>query len=370
MDNQSRKTPAPTADRGWFRRNIVKIVIVLAAVGILTGVAAVPPRNRQVPPGEAEPVNVTVMEVVATSELADTFALPGVVEPNRVVTISAEVAARVERIPQEEGDMVRAGDLLIQLNRDFIEPQFRAAEAQYRRDQIEFGRMEALVKENATSRQDLDNATTSLAASQAALEEARARLERTRIVAPAGGVLNKLLVEEGEYVQAGTAVAEIVETDTVKVVVNVPERDTAFFTVGGKAEVFADVRDQECTLAGTITYIDELANPQTRSTPLEVTLPNRERLLRSGQIVRARLTRRLLKDAIMIPLLAVIPMEEGQVVYVVENSQAQRRDIEIDVIQGDRIRVTRGLDAGEKLIIAGHRFVAPRQKVNVVSETR
>jgi membrane fusion protein (multidrug efflux system) len=369
MSVPSRQSAESQADRGWFRRNVVKILIVLVGIGVLAGVSAVPPRSREVPPGEPEPVNVKVMEVVAEPGLEDAFTLPAIVQPNRVVTISAEVAARIEQIPLKEGDTVRAGDLLVQLNQDLIEPPFRAAEAQYQRDQIEFERMEALVNENATSRQDLDNAVTKLAASQASLGEARARLERTRIVAAAGGVLNRLLVEEGEYVQPGTAVAEVVEMDAVKVRVDVPERDIGFFRVGGAAKVFADAGDREHPLIGTITYIDELADPKTRTTSLEITLDNRERLLRSGQIVRAGLTRRVIENAIMIPLLAVIPMENGYAVYVENGSQAERcDDVEIGVIRGDRVQVLKGLGPGQKLIVAGHRFVAPGQKVNVVSE--
>ena len=158
-----------------------------------------------------------------------------------------------------------------------------------------------------------------LATSEAQLKEVQARLERTRIVAPITGILNDLPVEEGEYVQAGYAVAEIVDTDPVKVVVQVPERDVPFFSVGQKTEVLADIKGAEQSMAGTITFISELADPQTRSTRLEITVPNKEGLLRSGQIVRARLTRRILENVIMIPLLAVIPMEDSKAVYVVES---------------------------------------------------
>jgi membrane fusion protein (multidrug efflux system) len=110
---------------------------------------------------------------------------------------------------------------------------------------------------------------------------------------------------------------------------------------------------------------------------MEITLKNEERLLRSGQIVRVRLTRQILKDAILIPLLAVIPMEDGMAVYVVNSpegvpktTQAERRQVELGTIKGDRIQVTAGLEAGDKLIIAGHRFVAPGQKVNVIAENK
>jgi membrane fusion protein (multidrug efflux system) len=230
--------------------------------------------------------------------------------------------------------------------------------------------MKELFENDATSRSDLDNATTQLATSKAQLEQARARLERTRILAPISGVLNDTPVEEGEYVQVGTPVAEIVDIDTVKVVVDVPERDISFFEVGAEAEVFLSYKDQEKSLTGKITFINELADQQTRSTGMEIILQNEKGFLRSGQIVRVRLVRRVLTDAVLIPLLAVIPTENGNAVYVVGSEEAQRRDVKLGTIKGDRVQVTKGLEPGEKLIIAGHRFVAPGQKVNVVEENQ
>ncbi len=370
MPNQSPETRTGKISQGWLRRNAPKAVIILAAVAILTVITKMPTRKRDAPPTEAPPVNVTVTTVIAEPQLADTFDLPAIVEPNRIVTVSAEVSGRIERIPQKEGSEVRVGDLLIQLNTDLIRPLFEIAEAQVERDQIEFDRMTNLVKQDATPRRDLENATTQLAISKARLEEVRARLDRTSILAPTAGVLNELLVEEGEYVDAGKAVAEVVDTHTVKVVVDVPERDIAFFAVGQKAGVFVDVKGEKISLIGTITFISELADAKTRSTRMEITLENKERLLRSGQIVLVRLTRRTLKNAILVPLLAVIPMEDSKAVYVVNSTEAERREVELGIIKGDLVQVKRGLESGDRLIIAGHRFVAPGQKVNVVSENK
>jgi len=370
MSEQTPKTKMVKTGQSWLRRNATKAVIILALIAILTGIALMPQRKRDAPPTEAPPVNVTVMTVTAEPQFADAFDLPAVVEPNQIIRVSAEVAGRVERTPLKKGSAVRAGDLLIELNADLVRPQFEIAKAQFERDQIEFDRMAGLFKENATPRRDLDNATTQLAISKAQLEEVRARLDRTRILAPMAGGLNDLLVEEGEYVQAGTSVAELVDTDTVKVVVEVPQRDIPFFAAGQEAKIFADAKGQETSLVGTITFISELADQQTRSTRMEITAENKQRLLRSGQIVRARLTRQILRDVIFIPLLAVIPMEDSKAVYVVNSSEAQRREVELGIIKGDRIQVTRGLAPGDRLIIAGHRFVAPGQKVNVVSENK
>ncbi|MBN2129561.1 MAG: efflux RND transporter periplasmic adaptor subunit [Sedimentisphaerales bacterium] len=356
--------------RGRLLGLVIKAVIVLIAIGLLAGVIMMPADKEEPAATEAPPVNVTVETVAVEPQLVDSFDLPAVVEPNRVVTISAEVAGRIERILSTEGRPVAAGALLLELNADMIRPQVERVQAQHERNQIEYKRMAELVDMEATSRSDLDNATANLAASKAQLAEVKAQLERTRILVPMAGVLNDLHVEVGEYVQPGMPVAELVETDPVKVVVDVPERDVAFFEVGRQAEVFADVRGDEISRMGTITFINELADPQTRSTKMEVSVANDEGLLRSGQIVRVRLTRRILENAILIPLLAVIPMEQGQAVYVVNSSEAQRREVQLDIIQGDRIRVKEGLKPGDKLIVAGHRFVAPGQTVTVVSEKK
>jgi membrane fusion protein (multidrug efflux system) len=346
----------------------VKLAIAAVAIIALFVLAYVPSPKQEVAPSEAPPVNVTVLPVTAEPRLPDTFDLPAVIEPNQIVTVAAEVAGRIERIGPREGAQVQAGDLLMQLNTDLLQAEFERAQAQAKNDQTEFERQQGLVQGGAAPTRQLDQAATQLAISQAALQEVRARLERTRILAPASGVLNDLPVERGEYVQVGNPVAQIVQTDIVKVAVHVPERDVAFFSPGQTVKILADIKGRPRSFAGTITFISSVADARTRSTRMEITLPNQDGLLHSGQIVRARLTRRILEDAILIPLLAVIPMERGYTVYVVESSKAERREVQLGIIKGDRIQVLKGLQPGDQLIVAGHRFVAPGQDVQVIPQ--
>jgi membrane fusion protein (multidrug efflux system) len=365
MSDPSPKKRAGKKSRAWLR-TVITLVTLLGAIAVLAAITRIPAPKREAVVTEAPPINVSVIPVTAEPVLPDTFDLPAAVEPNRIVTVAAEVAGGIERIPPKEGSTVQTGDLLVQLNTDLIEPQVEIARAQVSRDKIQYERMSALIKTDATSRSDLDDAATKVATSEAQLKEVQARLQRTRILSPITGILNDLPVDEGEYVQVGAAVAEIVETNPVKVIVQVPERDVPFFSVGQKAEVLADIKGREQSAAGVITFISELADPQTRSTRLEITVQNKDGFLRSGQIVRARLTRRILENVIMIPLLAVIPMEDGKAAYVVESGLAQRHDVTLGVIKGDRVQVIKGLHPGDQLIVSGHRFVAPGQKVNVV----
>lgn len=367
MSSRVAKTEIRPAGKWRSGRFWVKLAIVVAAIIALFLLSRVQPPRKQVAATPPPPVNVTVLPVTPEPKLADTFELPAVIEPNQVVAVAAEVAGRIEWIGPRKGSPVQAGDLLMRLNTDLLQAEFERSQAQAKNAQTEFERQQGLVRGGAAPSRELDQAATQLAVSQADLQEVRARLQRTQIHAPAGGILNNLPVEQGEYVQAGAPVAQIVQTDIVKVAVHVPERDVAFFSQGQSVEILAAVKGCQQSFHGAITFISSVADDRTRSTRMEIRLPNPDGALRSGQIVRARLTRRIMENAVLIPLLAVIPMEDGYAVYVVTESKAQRRMVQPGIIRGDRVQVVQGLQPGDQLIVAGHRFVAPGQTVNVVS---
>jgi len=357
------------------------VVIGTVIVGVVANLPDPPHSQSEV---TVPPVNVTVQVVKPIERLRDAFVLSAVVEPNQVVELAAEVPGRIERYGARgqavsapgktweagsivaEGEPVTLGDPIVHLNDELLRAQFDRAQAQYDFDLGEFTRILAMLERGTTNQTELNQARMRRDVSKAALDEAARQLERSTIVAPLSGILNRLPLEIGEYAGAGDAVAEIVDIDTVKVVVEIPEREVFYFSVGGEVELLVRAPDESVVL-GHITYMSQLADPQTRATPVEVTVANSDRQLRSGQIVRARLTRRWLNDVIMVPLDAVIPLEAGRAVYVVEDGRAQRRDVELGLIQGREIHVTRGLAAGDQLIIAGQRYVSPGQAVSVIA---
>ena len=350
-------------------RVLLPLAVVIAAAEGVFWLYLMKPRQEETRQTPVAPVNVRVEVVRAIPEMPDTFELPAVIEAHCVVTVSAEVAGRVEKIACREGRTCRKGDLLVALNSDLLQAAFDCAKAQADYDRAQHARIRKLHAGGAVTDQDLDQATACMAISKAAVDAARAELVRTRILAPTRGTLDDLMVEEGEYVQAGTPVAKIVDVDAVKVVVQVPERDVPFLKTGDATPVFATVRGAETKVGSTVSFISEIANPDTRASRVEIAVDNRKRLLRSGQIVRVRLTRRVLRNAVMIPLLAVIPQENSKAVYVVEDGKAQRREVTLGIIRGTRIQIRRGLEEGDRLIVAGHRFVGPGQRIRIVEET-
>ena len=324
-----------------------------------------------------KPVNVTVEKVEVIPTVPDEFVLDATVEPNRVVKVSAEVAGRIERYGQrngkqlKEGDFIDTGAALMYLNTDLLQAAYDQIKAQYEFDVRNYARIEQARQRNVATQKELDEAATNLALSKATLDEVKANLERTEIISPASGILNRLPVEIGEFVQPGTVCAEVVDSRTVKVVVNISEQDIGYFRVGQEQEIFMDYNGKAMTLSGEITYISEVAEEQAHTTRVEISIPNEENEFHSGQFVTVRLKRRDLKNVIMVPLDAIIPLENGYMVYVVEDGKAQpRENIKIDIlsIKGKRIRVVSGLAGGEELIVKGNWMCGPSQDVRVISQ--
>ncbi len=384
---------------------LLPTLILLAAVGGVVGLQKVLPDREEVFDPQAEAViNVQVERIDPIERWQDTLSLPARTEPDEITRIRAEVPARVETYaprgadpvdpksprdpegaggvaePVDEGDHVEKHQPILYLNAELLAADFAVAKAEYDRTLEEFERVEQLKREGVATEHEFDLADAALKTSAARLSAAEARLRRTRILAEASGVLNRLPVEAGEYVNSGTVVAEIVDMDPAKVVVQVPEREVQYVSVGQEAQITSTVIP-ELEANGKVTYISATSEPLALTTRVEISVPNADGPLRAGQIVQVALTRRVLEDVITIPLDAVVPLEEGYMVFVVRDGRAVPiRGIELDLrsIRAKRVRVLpgSGLGAGDKLIVRGQTRVSetltdpgelgPGQKVRII----
>ena len=372
-------------NNGKVLNKLVPLLIILAALVVIVVIAMLrvdKVEPKSIPP---PPVNVVVEQIEPIATMSDEFQLDGKVEPNLIVQVSAEVNGRIERYGPytgpnqqrqdqqlDEGDFVQAGEPLIYLNTELLQAAYDQSKAQYEQDLRNFELFKNAWAKSIATQKELDDARTSLELSKATLQEVKAKLDRTIIHAPVSGIINRLSSEVGEYVQAGMACAQIVDTEMVKIIVNVPEQDIPYFAVGQPQKIFVQGQGQVKTITGPISYISEVAESVAHTTRIEISVPNTDHELHSGQFVTVQLKRTDLKNVIMVPLDAIIPLENGYQVYVVEDGKAQpRENIQIDVrsIKGKHIRVLSGLAAGDQLILfPGNRLCGPGQKVKIISE--
>lgn len=371
------------------------LLIAIGSIAAVLVIWAATPRREYTPVPTVPPlVNVTVMEIEPIAEFHDTFKVGGVVEANLVVEVAAEVDGQIQayagkddpasqpgvrHISAEnrsgktltEGDLIEAGKPLVYINDDMIRSEYEGASAQFDYETKHYQRLQDAFKSGVATSHELDGAATKLAVSKASLQGATQRLERTTVFAPITGIINKLPVDVGEYVTSGIYVAQLVDIKTVKILTNVSERDIHYINIADEATISIDsLGGLEVT--GKVTYISELADEATRTTRVEITVENPSqkengrRQLRPGQIVTATLKRGDMKDVIMVPLMAVIPLEDGNTVYVALDDKAQPKKVELGMLKGSKIQIVSGLKAGDQLIIAGNRQLGPGQQIKVI----
>ena len=169
-------------------------------------------------------------------------------------------------------------------------------------------------------------------------------------------------------VGVGTPVARIVASDPLKITAGVPERYALDVRTGTEATVTFDVLPEEL-FQGQISYVGSVVDPGNRTFPVELRLPNPGGRIKPEMVANVELVRRTLAEAMVIPQEALMRVEEGYIVFVVENdggvALARSRSVELGPAQQNEVVVLSGIEPGDRLIIAGHRFVAPGQKVHI-----
>ncbi|MGD2069169.1 MAG: efflux RND transporter periplasmic adaptor subunit [Gemmatimonadota bacterium] len=321
--------------------------------------------------GFARVVNVET-EALAPRRFVEVIRLTGTVEANRDVTVSAEESGVVRELFVEKGSSVRPEQPIAKIDDRILRSQVDQAEAQAALAEETWQRRKRLYEEDGIG-SELAYLEARYGAEQAKanLQTLRERLERTVVRAPIGGVLDDRMVEVGTMVNPGAPVARIVDLDPVKITAGVPERYATDVGRGAAATVTFDVLDDQL-FEGSISFVGAAVNPRNRTFPVELTLPNPGRAIKPEMVANVEVTRRELQQALVVPQEALVRVEDGYVVFVVEEQAgapvARMRPVTLGPSQRDEVVVTEGLEAGDRLVVVGQKQVAEGDRVRLVGE--
>ena len=299
--------------------------------------------------------------------LTDILELPGTVEAYYDIDLASKMGGSVEWIGYDEGDRVKKGDKLLQVDVRVIQAQVERAKSAYELAQLKFARTKNLFTKQVVSPDDYDNAQADLRSASAALAEAEALLANGSLFSPIDGILDRRLVDCGEHIAEGQTVMKIVAIDKVKVVYNVPEKDIHHFQTGNQVRLHVSNGSIHET-TGTIQFVAMSADPSARTYPLKVVVENQDQSLRPGMIVRAALVRRQIDAGIAVPFFTIVEREIGKSVFVVEDGVAVERPIEYGMYQNGMVEIVKGLAVGDRLVVVGQRNLFNGQKVSVTSD--
>lgn len=306
-------------------------------------------------------VKVSVVEVKPVP-ISDILILPGQTEAFHDILVPADTGGRVEWIGPKEGDTVKKGQLLARIEVASLEAVLNRAEAAFKLAEDLYQRRRKLFDRKIINQEELDRSLTERTLAHANLRQAKVEHERGFLKSPISGIINHLFVDEGEFVERGKPVTDMVNVDKIKINVNVPELDVRYLSPRQKATVTIDAFPDR-RLSGIVDFIAYKADPATKTFLVRVLIKNPDHDIRPGMIVRVAFLRRVIPDALVAPLFAIVDKGGERLLFVEKDGMAHARTVSIGVIEGDRVQITKGLDPGDHLIVTGQTEVEEGMKV-------
>jgi multidrug efflux system membrane fusion protein len=380
--------PVLAKTKGRVRRNLAFLLILLAVAAALYYVfgGSKPQQQRQGRFG-AEGGPVPVLAVGATkADVPDYLDAVGTIKALNTVTVSPQVDGKLLSVNFKEGDDVKKGDVLAQIDPVTYQAQLDQAKAKKAQDEaqlanakVDLDRYEKLAATNAINKQQADTQralvqqdAALVQSDQAAVESAQATLGYTKIVAPIDGRTGIRQVDEGNIVHAASSPAIVVITQIkpISVIFNLPQQD--LFRINdaaakGALEADALRPDNNAVIdKGTLKVVDNQIDQTTGTVKLKAEFPNAGEKLWPGQFVNVRLLVDTLKDVVIIPTGAVQRGPNGTFVYVVkDDNTASMRPIVVQKQDETQTVVKSGVAVGERVITTGFVRLTDGSKVAI-----
>jgi len=362
-------------EKAMQRWRLWLVVLAVAIIGIYYFSGRNSTDSAPVPPAMAHP-SVPVAAVPAKlGDLNQYISAIGTVTPYNTVTVKSRVDGQLMKVNFTEGQIVKAGDLLAEIDPRPYQVQLTQAEGTLAKDlatlennKILYARDKELYAQKVIARQDLDNQEAlvgqyagSIESDKGAVDNAKLQLTYSRITSPITGRVGLRLVDAGNIIHAtdATGLAVITQLQPIAVDFAVPEDDLPSLETAMKANpqlpVEAFDRDLKHKLAtGALLTTDNQIDQSTGTIKLKAAFPNQDNSLFPNQFVNARLLVNTLPNAILIPAAGLQRSQQGSFVYVVKpDKTVDMRPVTVGATQGDVIAISKGLAVGDVVVTDG-----------------
>ena len=303
------------------------------------------------------------VSTVTQGRVSDRFEAVGTIEAGEQVTVVSEIDAALESLPFQEGRAIGRGGLIAQLDDDQLRAEVERAEALRDQNRSTYDRVKAVVDQKAGAPQDLDDAGAALKVSEANLSLAKTRLAKARIVAPFAGVLGAKRVSSGAYLRSGDVITTLAKIDEIKVTFSAAERYLGQLRRGASVAV-STTAYPGYELTGRIDVIDPVLDAATRSSKVIARVRNPGGRFRPGMSANVSVVLSQREKAVTVPSEAVFSEGGKNFVFVVKaDSTVTRSELTLGTRLSDVVEVVAGLQAGQKVVRAGHQKLFEGAKV-------
>ena len=296
------------------------------------------------------PLTVTAI-VVSSKDFSNAISLSGSIEANENVEIRSEVSGIVEKISFSEGTNISKGQVLLKVNDIELRAQLSQAFTKQKLASENERRAKLLLQKEAISQEEYDISSAEFRSLKAQTQLIQAQIAKTTIRAPFSGKIGLRNISPGTYVTPTTIITKLVSSSQVKISFSIPEKYAS--EIENNSSIQFTIPNNTQKFTAKIYAIEPEIETSTRTLKIRAVADNSNGKLLPGTFATIELSLKNIKDAFVIPTEAVVPVQDGKVVYIANNGKAKEVKIETLARTSKDVVVTSGIKSGDTLLTSG-----------------
>lgn len=354
--------------KGVFRRIILPVllgIIVLMVIVMKLG------NNKEKMEANAaitdQKMTVFPVTVVQPSmqTVSQDFALNGNFIPDHQLSFVSEVSGRVKSLNIENGDYVTQGKTIAVIDNEQIQIDLRLAKSTLEKAKTDLGKYEAMLQSNAVNKQQVEDARMQVRTAESNVETLQHQLKLTNIVSPISGVVSNVSIEKGSYLAPGTAIADIVDIQSLKMSVKLLDIQVVRVQTGQTVSIVPDLYSNT-SISGKVSAVSPQADGSKKfDTEIKFANPSKTPL-KSGMTGVVKFQFGGTKEALTIPIKCLIGSIKSPKVFVIENGKAKLVKIQIGAVDDDQLEILSGLTKDMQVVRTGQLNIDNGSKVKII----
>ena len=318
-------------------------------------------------PSHKKPAAKPIPVEVANPQLgtaAAYYITTATVEPSSDAQVFARTSGVVRNIFREEGDDVKAGEILLQLENDDQKLRVKQAKQKLESAEREYNRLGKMRKAGAVSPTEFEAARTNFETAQTELELAELALSYTQVTAPFDGRLVWREIDLGAHVLNGNLLFRVMAIEPLLVRVHIPSARVGKIAKGQSVDLNVDAVEE--TLKGEVELVSPIVDPDTGTVKVTIKLSGLSKKVRPGDFTKVKLVTDSRQQAKLLPSVALIEERGEYYLFVEENGKAVRKNIEVGYVIDDRTEVIAGIKMEDRVVVKGQRNLNDGNPIKVV----
>jgi membrane fusion protein (multidrug efflux system) len=275
----------------------------------------------------------------------------GTANSNEAVNVTSKSTNIVTSIRFSDGEVVKTGQVLVELDRGQASADLAAAEAAFEESRSQFNRSRDLMATQAVSKSQYEQLEATMKSNEARVAAARARLEDTYIRAPFAGRVGLRRISLGALISPGTVITTLDDTSTIKVDFAVPESYLSQLRTGQSVTATTAAWPGR-NFTGKVVSLDSRVDPATRAVMVRAVVPNRAAELKPGMFLTVSVSPDN-RPVLVVPEQALVPEQARQFIYVLEGDKVAKREVTLGRREPGFVEITSGIAAGDRVVVEG-----------------